>query len=454
LANSPTFGELFQRGRFPPSSLASQDPPLPEVLARVSENVTVQQARNLVQKVEVESRFGTLQLSRTYELTPELAETLAEFRGELLILGIRSLSPEVATALAKSQAANVWLHSVTSVSPEAAEAIVKLPGHLFLTSLAELDSVPLAEKLAARPGALSFPYLTTISPEIAAALAKNERSLTLAGLTDVSLGVQEKLADTVGGLSLPNLTSLDSLPLAKKLAASVVLLPEVKKLSAEQAELLLGARFQGSFFGGIYLSLAAVTPEVANVLAANSSPVNLTLVGTGPIPEAVLRTLLMSRLNLTLQDVEDLTPEQIRIVAEALVGTTFRPGVLGFARLSLPRLQKLDSALLAETLVKATGFNFPGVTEILPEAAAALGRLPDQEFRGPDGTVGIRPSGDLNFPSLEEFSPETARLVLKKRWLSISLPALQDVGLHDSRPDINGSGRPLPTDSVEVAITI
>jgi hypothetical protein len=168
-----------------------------------------------------------------------VAEALAEFRGEMLILGLKSLSPEVAAALAKSQAANVWLHSVTSVSPEAAEALVKLPGHLFLTSLAELDSVPLAEKLAARPGALSFPYLTKISPEIAAALAKNERSLTLAGLTDVSLDVQEKLAETVGSLSLPNLTSLDSLPLAKKLAASFVLLPEVKKLSAEQAELLL-----------------------------------------------------------------------------------------------------------------------------------------------------------------------------------------------------------------------
>jgi hypothetical protein len=216
--------------------------PAPEVPARVSENITVQQARELVQKVEAESRFGILQLSRTYEITPAVAEALAEFRGEMLILGLKSLSPEVAAALAKSQAANVWLHSVTSVSPEAAEALVKLPGHLFLTSLAELDSVPLAEKLAARPGALSFPYLTTISPEIAAALAKNERSLTLAGLTDVSLDVQEKLAETVGGLSLPNLTSLDSLPLAKKLAASVVLLPEVKKLSAEQAELLLGAR--------------------------------------------------------------------------------------------------------------------------------------------------------------------------------------------------------------------
>jgi hypothetical protein len=58
-------------------------------------------------------------------------------------------------------------------------------------------------------------------------LAKNERSLTLAGLTDVSPDVQEKLAVTVGGLSLPNLTSLDSLPLAKRLAAVMVLLPKL-----------------------------------------------------------------------------------------------------------------------------------------------------------------------------------------------------------------------------------
>ena len=34
LPNSPTFGELFQQGRFPASSLANQDPPLPEVPAR------------------------------------------------------------------------------------------------------------------------------------------------------------------------------------------------------------------------------------------------------------------------------------------------------------------------------------------------------------------------------------------------------------------------------------
>jgi hypothetical protein len=432
-ANSPTFGELFQQGRFPARSLARQDPPLPEVPVTVSENISVQQARELVQQVEAESPFGILQLSRTYEITPTVAETLAEFRGEMLILGLKSLSPEVATALAKSQAANVWLHSVTSVSTEAAEALAKLPGHLFMTGLAELDSVPLAEKLAARPGALSFPYLTNISPEIAATLGKNERSLTLAGLTDVSLEVQEKLAETVGGLSLPNLTSLDSLPLAKKLAASFVLLPQVHNLSAEQAKLLLGAKGQGSFFGGIYLPLAAVTPEVAEVLVASPDAINLILVGNDPLPDSVLRMLLRSRLRISLRDLEELTASQIGIVAEELADRTSRPGVVGVATLSLPSLSRLDSALLAETLAKANGFSFPGVTEISPKAAAALGVFPDGEAIGPERKKIIVPSGSLSFPSLRELSPETARLLMQKRWASISLPALEEVSLETVR---------------------
>jgi hypothetical protein len=422
---SPTFGELFQQGRFPARSLVSRGIPLPKVSAKASENITLQQARELVQKVEKESLFGILQLSKTYEITPEVAEAFAEFRGEMLILGLKSLSPEVAAALAKSQATTVWLHSVSSVSPKTAEALVKLPGQLFLTSLAELDSVPLAEKLAKRPGALSFPYLTTISPEIAAALAKNDKSLTLAGLSDISVEVQEKLAETIGVLSLPSLKSLDSLPLAKKLATSVVLLPELKKLSSEQVELLLGAKFQGSFFGGIYLPLAAVTPEVAEVLAANPNAVNLTLVGDGPLPDSILRTLLRSRVRLTLRDVEELTPGKIRILAEELADRTTRPGVVEVATLSLPNLKKLGSALLAETLAKANGFNFPGVTEISPEAAAALGAFPDSEA--------MRPSGALSFPNLEELSAETARLLMKRRWVSISLPALEEVSLETLR---------------------
>jgi hypothetical protein len=245
--------------------------------------------------------------------------------------------------------------------------------------------------------------------------------------------VQEQLAETVGTLSLPNLKSLDSMPLAKKLAAVVVLLTNVNELTVEQVNQFVGFKGQESFWGGVYLPLAALTPETAEVLASNPKSISLTLIGSEPLSDEILRALLKSRLNITLRDVNELTAEQVRILSEALASTTVRPGVLEFARLSLPNLRKLDSALLAETLAKSTGFNFPGVTSISLEAAAALGNLPDQEIRRADGTVEFRPSGELNFPSLEELSTETARLLLKKRWLSISFPSVQEVSLETVR---------------------
>ncbi len=429
LPNSPTIGELFQLGRFPASSLSNQELSLTEVAPKASQIVTAAEVRELVQATEAESRFGILQLSSTFEITPEVAEVLAEFRGDTLILGIKRLSPAVAEALAKSQAANVWLHSVTSVSTEAADALVKLRGHLILTGLTELDSVPLAAKLASRPEALSFPYLKSISPEVAEELAKTSRSLTLAGLSQVSPEVQEKLAGTIGTLSLPNLTSLDSLALAKKLATIVVLLPKLKELSNEHLEQLVGVKGQDSFWGGVYLPLAALTPTTAETLAACPRRIGLTLVGNELPSDEILKTILSSGLGISLQDVKVLTPGQVRIVSAALASTTFRAGVLQRASLSLPSLQKLDSALLAETLAKSNGFNFPGVTSISLEAAAALGNFPDQEIRRADGTVEYRPSGELNFPNLEELSTETAQLLLKKRWLSISFPSVQEVSL-------------------------
>lgn len=430
LPNSPTFGELFQQGRFPASSLANQEPPLPEVPARSSESIGGEQARELVKKIEAESRFGNLQLSRTNEITPEVAEVLAEFQGDTLILGIKSLSPEVAAVLAKSQAANVWLHSLTAVSPEAAETLGKMRSHLSLTSLSELDSIPLAEKLASRPGALSFPYLKRISPEVAAALAKNERSLTLAGLTDVSSEIQEKLAEAVGFLSLPNLESIDVPALGKKLAAGIVLLPKVRKVSPEQVKRFTEVKGVGSFWGGIYLSLAAITPEVAAVFADNPNQINLILAGRGPISDEALTVLLKARSSVAFEDIETLTPEQIHIFATSPGIGTARPGVVTAYRSRLPSLKKLDSAILAEKLGPG---GFLGATSISSEAAAALGSLPDGEYKLPDGTLEVRPSGDLNFPSLEELSPETARLLLKRRWLSISFPSLQEVSLETVR---------------------
>jgi hypothetical protein len=432
LPDSPTFGDLIQQGLLPASDLTPDLLAFRSLSARPSEEITVQRARELVQQVQAESRFGILQLSRTYEMNSEVAAALAQFRGEMLILGLKSLSPEVAQALAKSQAATVWLHSVTSVAPEAAEALAKVPGHLVLSGLVELDSVPLAEKLARRPGALSFPYLKQITPETALALGKNPRSLTLGGLTDVSLEVQDKLAETVGALTVPNLESLDSLPLTKKLAAGFaqsVLLPAIKTLSVEQAKEIASVK-RNFFLGGTFLPLTVMTEEVATVFANNPGAGRLEL-GVGPISDPPIEILVQSQLSITLREVDLLNNEQVRILATA--SDSVPGGPFGTqTKISLPQLKTLDSALLAETLLRCSS-GFGGVTTISPEAAAALASVPNREVKLPNGTVRVLPPYGLSFPSLEELTPETARLLMTRPWSSISLPALQDVSFETVR---------------------
>jgi hypothetical protein len=417
LPDSPTFGELIRRGLLPASDLVANRAAIQNLPADPPEEVTVERARELMRQAEDESPFEILQLSRTPDVSPEVATVLAEFRGEMLILGLRSLSPEVARALAKSRAATVWLHSVTAVTPEAAAAIAEVPGDLVLSGLVKLASVPLARKLARRPAALSLPYLREISPEVAAALAETPRGLTLAALTDASAEVQAALAKTAAALSLPSLKSLASLPLTRKLAAgyaSSVLLPGIRTLSVEQAEVIAAVE-RRFFLGGTFLPLSVMSEEVATVFAKNPAAGRLAL-GAGSISDPAFKILVESPVRIELPDTASLSDEQVRIMAAAV--DRVPGGPFGTrSKFSVPMLTTLDSALLAETLLRSADGLF-GVTSISPAAAEALGRIPEAAAGKPD--VGF------NFPSLAELSPETARLVMNRRWSGISLSTLRE----------------------------
>ena len=291
-----------------------------------------------------------------------------------------------------------------------------MPGNLVLSGLVKLDSVPLARKLAQRPAALSLPYLKEIGPEVAAALAASSRGLTLAALTNVSLEVQEALATTAASLTLPNLESLDSLPLTRKLAAgyaAAVLLPGIRALSVEQAE-VIAAVTRKFFLGGTFLPLSVMSEEVAAVVANNPAAGRLAL-GSGSISEPAFKILVDSPVPIELREVTSLSDEQVGIMAAA--AATVPGGPFGSQqKISVPMVTTLDSALLAETLLRSpTGF--AGVTKISPEAAA-LGRVPE--------AAAGKPNAALNFPSLEELSPETARLLMNRSWAGISLPALRE----------------------------
>ncbi len=438
LPGSPTFGDLFQNGRLPVQPLTSDPDPLPHAPPAESENLTVEDAMRLVRETHAKSPWEILQLSKCHELSPPAAAALADFSGEMLILGLKNLTPDVASALANAKAATVWLPSLTSLSPEVAASLAKMPAHLVLTGLTALDSIPLAEKLASSPGALSFPYLKNLSPEIATVLARSRKSLTLAGLTSVPSDVLDKLARSPGTLYLPNLLSIEGTAIAAKLASGSVVLPKLEKLSAEHAALFPSAKGVASFFGGIVLPLSAITPEVAAAFApdpnAPTAPFfNLTLVGTGPVSDEAFKALLRSRAGLILPNIESLSPTQKRILSDAATEQKSQPSLPAIASLSLPSAKVLDSLILAERSV-ATGNNGTlfsqgnrGIVSISDEVAAALGALPDTVQKLSNGSETILPNGNLSFPSLTSLPPVTLQLLLRKRWLDISLPSLDNI---------------------------
>ncbi|VTR99827.1 hypothetical protein [Tuwongella immobilis] len=411
LPDSPTFGELLQSGELPVPIFSRAVPMVRRKgPAPLAEKITVDEARKRIQQIESESRFGILQLSKTDEISPEVANTLAEFRGEFLILGIRSLTPEVAAALANSQAETIWLHSISSVSPAAAEAIVDVRGHLVLTGLAELNSPALAAKLAKRPGLLSFPYLKQITLPVATALVQHKGSLTLGGLTNIPPEIQDQLAEA-SVIHLPNLKSLDSMLLTKKLAENWRLfIPDVDFLNPDQAEWFANSK------GQKFLSAAAMTDSVAERFSQSMKATSIVLFGKGPISDTAFGFLLRTRFaGLELRDIESPTEGQIRVMTETKRAAFF------------PQLKKLDSVPLVKALSGLV--TFPSVVEITPDVADALGKMPEGVRTERDGTTISIPSGQLVFSILDDLPPETARLLLQRRWLSLSFPAMQDTSV-------------------------
>jgi hypothetical protein len=438
MKNSPTFGDLISRGILPASGLPTSPPPFKNLVPKQSRQITPVQARELVDDAHAKSSFGILQLSDLDTTSPEVAFELSKFRGEMLILGITSLSPEVAREFAQSKSATIWFHSLTSVFPESADAISKFPGNLAMTGLVDLKSVSLALKLTRRLSGLALPYLGQITPEIAGALSQAKYGLNLAGLTELSPDCEEKLAATVGSLSLPNLKKLNSLALVQKLASNTsIVLPNVNRLSVDQAQIL--AKIERPLYGSILLSLAAFTPEIADVFANNPNKfqtVGMSFAGSGPISVEALKKLIKARIPLDLRDVEKLSPEILTmvkseaglpdppLVCEKLMGAKSNcsrcHGRFGlYPTLSLPSLRSLESQLDLDSLLRC-GAKIDGVKFISTDATLAVRSLP--EFKAPLPT-----RYSLSLPSLEKLDLKSAEGLMVKQFSGIYLPGLREI---------------------------
>jgi len=143
-------------------------------------SLTVEQAKEIVAGKNVEL------LQRVTELSVEVAQVLSQFnKGDLRLNRVRTITPEVARALAPQgkKGVTLWL-GLTTITPEVAkELAAHSRGMLALNNLDKI-SVEVARELAQFRGKLTLNGLTTLSLEVARELAKHPRPARITGRSE------------------------------------------------------------------------------------------------------------------------------------------------------------------------------------------------------------------------------------------------------------------------------
>lgn len=235
--------------------------------------------------VQVLGMFGMLALftvamadidpGRVESLTIEQAEQIiankeAQSRG-IWLNKLTELPAAVAAVLARHTGPIISLPALSRLSPEAAAAIAAYNGDLQFPQLTEL-SADVARGLASHKGPLFMPAVMLTS-ESAAGLAPHTGMLVL-GSVELSEEVAQALADHAGPIHLPALTSLSSLPLARKFGRQgqekpegfeFVRLGSLKSLTKEVAEALGPPTAKKNHW--LVIGIETLSAEVADVLA-------------------------------------------------------------------------------------------------------------------------------------------------------------------------------------------
>ena len=113
------------------------------------------------------------------ELSVSEAESLVQSHKNLLLDGLKTLPPEIATALSQQSRGLLFIRGLTDLSPEAAQLLTdQRQGTIFFGGLTNL-SPDLAQSIKGHRGMLVFSGLKTIPFETAEVLVGHEGNLYL-----------------------------------------------------------------------------------------------------------------------------------------------------------------------------------------------------------------------------------------------------------------------------------
>ena len=376
---------------------------------------------------------------RIKTLTVEEATRLAQQKsGRLLLDGLKSLSAEVATELARHEG---WLslNGLITISEEAAAALGQHKRALHLDGLTKISGAT-AAALAAHRGELSLNGLTAISDDAAKALAGHTGGrLFLNGLTTLSPGAARALSQRKGGgptyqMRLDGLTSLST-------AAAAALasihphswngnLPGFKTIPLEVAR-ALAKREHGLSFEG----LTQLADEAAIVLGKKLSGNLPALASLSP---ALAKVIAQSRGNLVLNSLTTLSDE----AAKALTENAQNRGAL-----FLNGLTKL-SPEAARSICRREGYLYlNGLTTIPDEVLKALAEHKSPGYARPivyfDGLTTLSDEGATvlaswpkwsgELPVLPTLSEHGAAAFASSRYFRGNLPAVKTLSVEATR---------------------
>lgn len=285
-----------------------------------------------------------------------VAAALSFHRGHLRLFGMKRLTPEVAAALVGSPGQSLEIPDVREVSPEVARALADGKRGKVVVGLTSL-STEIAEILAKFRGSLCFPRLETLSLNAAAALDKHRRPLDLGparitpdvaevllrhdariGLTGVKRldpGVGDILARHKSEVVL-FLDEIDSASLARKLFSESNRDASVENLRTMSPEIAAEYARQDP---GYLRCLDRLSVEAARELAKGNLEIKLPAV-TKLSPE--LATALTDRTDAVyLRGIKALDGPDAVAVAEALASTPAPIWMTSLERVSAPALAAL-----------------------------------------------------------------------------------------------------------------
>ena len=227
-------------------------------------------------------RFSSLET-----ISPEAAEALAPYRGELYIQSVLKHAPETAVVLAKRSGRTHTSYTYMTESSDGSLIVRLNDDSVFNLGVVWKLTPELAATLAEAP-VLDLRNLKKLTPKAAVVLARNHHgTLLLDGLESLSDKVAAALSWHDGGLSLR----------------------KVKRLSPTAAEHLASIRGFVSLGG-----LKTLTPRLATVLA--EFPGNLMLDGLTELTPAVARKLQKHTGILSMNGLPEISLETATILAK------------------------------------------------------------------------------------------------------------------------------------------